>query len=65
MTDRDSVSREPRFDGLDLLGGTLGNIGDSSVFDFSAFSVGLADEGAGVEFVASLVFAFIDIHSEY
>ena len=56
---------ESQFDGLDFQLRAGGEIGDGAVFDFAAFTEGLAKEDAVIGFAIDGDFRAVQIHSEH
>jgi hypothetical protein len=51
-----------QFNGLELLGGSLGEVGHGAVLDLALVSIGLPEQNPGVELAAQANLAAIEVH---
>jgi hypothetical protein len=56
---------EGEFDGLELLLGTGGEVGDGTVFDFAVEAEGLAEQDSVIGIAIDRGFGAVEIHSEH
>ena len=56
---------EGKFDGLEFLLGTVGEVGDGAMFDFAVLAEGLAEEDPVIGLAIELGFGAVEINSEH